>query len=614
MQYIEQVTNIIKNKKTRIFHLFFLCTLSYITYVIIEIGNCENITGVITMRYANKYVWINIVTIIVFLLLLIIFFNKLWISGIVLLTFSFIISVANYFTMKFHGTPLTFQEIKNARTAANVVGNYSFEINKYIVLMLAFFLFGLCICIAEKIYDAKNKNYYDRKRIIIRDIIIIALSVFYFYTEFFSSHPFINTKYEGYLNLKSTYRQKGYVVCQVNSFISLFDDVLMIPEGYDVSKIPGIVQGLSDDKDNETPDLIFIVNETFFDPSVLFPDLKTDVDYLYNIHNMMEDDNCNLLYGHAIVQAPAGGTNRSEYEFLTSNSMNIYKTDITPMYALNLVGANSVVSVLKNRGYITLGSHCCVASNYNRQKGYSDIGFDITHFEEDFTYGDYYGNRDYMTDSSIYKNIEEWYEQMIYEGNPVMLYLMTLQNHGGYTSNNPDYDLVHTLTDFGDKNDEVDEFLTCISMSDEAFKELTDYFNNVDRQVIICMFGDHSTSLFDSSDDLSEEQEYIALRSTPLLIWSNYDLPYSGKDDIGLISENYIVPFIFYAADVNMSYYYKYQMELYEKYPVLSVGDIYIDSNEDYHTYSGEMTQDILDYFYLEYNNLSDETIEEIFQ
>ena len=74
-------------------------------------------------------------------------------------------------------------------------------------------------------------------------------------------------------------------------------------------------------------------------------DLQADTDIMPVTKNLP-----NSVYGHTISPHVGGGTNSTEYEMLTSNSL-ILMPSITPFNWLNLYNANSVVSYLKGLGY-----------------------------------------------------------------------------------------------------------------------------------------------------------------------------------------------------------------------------------------------------------------------
>lgn len=79
--------------------------------------------------------------------------------------------------------------------------------------------------------------------------------------------------------------------------------------------------------EGEKPDIILILNETLFDFSLIH-DFETDepvMPYMKSLEN--------VIRGYVSVPAIGGGTNRSEYELLTSNSLYLMK-DILPFWSL----------------------------------------------------------------------------------------------------------------------------------------------------------------------------------------------------------------------------------------------------------------------------------------
>ena len=69
--------------------------------------------------------------------------QKWWISNIIFSAVLFIFSIVNYFVITYHGMPLSYQELANAKTAMNVVGNYSFSFTKRISAIIICFLLSI---------------------------------------------------------------------------------------------------------------------------------------------------------------------------------------------------------------------------------------------------------------------------------------------------------------------------------------------------------------------------------------------------------------------------------------------------------------------------------------
>lgn len=58
---------------------------------------------------------------------------------------------------------------------------------------------------------------------------------------------------------------------------------------------------------------------------------------------------------------------------------------------------------------------------------------------------------------------------------------MSIQSHGDYTMNDASLDIVHAATDYGEYDELMDEYLSCIHQSDGAVQELCDYFTKRTR-------------------------------------------------------------------------------------------------------------------------------------
>lgn len=189
------------------------------------------------------------------------------------------------------------------------------------------------------------------------------------------------------------------------------------------------------------------------------------------------------------------------------------------------------------------------------------------------------------------------------------MYLLTIQNHGDWNLNPSEYDTVHANSDYGNCDEDVNEFLTSIQQTDRSFQTLIEFYRTVERPVVICMMGDHSpyfaSEIIDKS--LTEDEANLLLRKTPLMVWANYDLGIENYD-LGTMSINYVIPTLLNMAGVSLSPYYQYMLELKQDVPILTSYGVYYDKTGNMYDYNEETqyTDAVNKYFYLEYNNLSD--------
>lgn len=563
----------------------------------------ENIAQIFSMEW--KYILLNILTELVILVGLQIVLRKLWLTGVVFSILSFLIAIINFYTIKFHGSPLSVLEIKNINTAMNVIGSYKIRLDEKAVVIIA--IFASCIVLSLILKLIKIGCYkWELKKCLFRDTCVSVVAVLTIYGGYFSPFSIKPMKTIGD-RWEQAYHQYGYLACSVE-LIYRSNHAVDMPEGYSDEKVKNIeitrqeVEGV-----DRNPDIILILNETFFDLRQI-TDMKTDIPFMENIDSMTD-----VIRGYTVVPSIGGRTNATEYELLTSNSLQLMQ-GITPFSILDLSDANSIVSLVKQLGYQTTGMHSESSKNYFRGRAYPELGFDEIHFEGDFKDREYYGNRIYYeTDDCLYNNLISWYEQKD-KDIPQFMYMLTIQNHGEWDENSPEDDIVHVLNDYGNYNQQINEYLSCIHMSDVAMKKLTEYFENVDRPVIICMVGDHSPSFASSIIDnsFSEEDKQLRLRGTPFIIWSNFGL--EGKD-VGYISMNYLAPLLLQTAGIKGSLYYDYMIRLKERVPILTAYDVYRDAEGKEYSYTDmtEYTDEVKNYFYLEYNNLQKNRIQNIF-
>lgn len=531
------------------------------------------------------------------------FLSALWgrarTGGILFCILCTVLAIANHYTLQFHGSILTVQEVQNARTAMDVIGQYDFfsaSVLKEVFLQLGIGLMGLGLSLVQ---DALLERPVRRPGWIRLGCLLCAAAVC---AVLFSgkARPYLK-KARSSWQPTATVQYHGYPMILLSALTKY---ELTPPQDYTLEAvaaipIPGEVSGGA-----QQPDIILILNETFFDPAQVTP-IQTDAPYLSGIAGLN-----NALRGNAIVQS-GGGTNVTEFELLTSNLQSLVGS--TPFNVLNMADTASLVTVLQEQGYYTMASHPAPGSNYNRTKGYAAMGFDEIHFGSDFQDMRAYGSRAFSTDESVYENLIRWYENAQAQGKPIFSYCLTLQNHGGWDQNPPEADLVRlTQYEGAYPQEELNEYLSCIRLSDQAFVELCDYFRTVHRPVIVCMIGDHSPSFIDpiTTRELGDET-HIRQAAVPLVIWANFPLAGAGRD-LGDRSVTAVGPLLLEQAGVAMPPFYHYVLELNRRFPVVTSWGQCVDSDGRLLSFDEKTpeTEPIWNYLYLAHNNLLPASLE----
>ena len=527
-----------------------------------------------------------------------------------------VIALINYYTRDLHGSALMPQDILNLGTAAEVMGSYTLKITKDVVTIALLYLPILAIAFvqAQLVKGApKHASWKMRGVRMAGSALGVFLVMFFGYFGPVTIKP--KTTY-GWA-WQTTYNTYGYLAGTIEA-TSLMTDPINEPENYTdtaeqtaAQKAGDNVAPASPESAEDYPDVVLILSESFYDFD-LVTDLQADTDIMPVTKNLP-----NSVYGHTISPHVGGGTNSTEYEMLTSNSL-ILMPSITPFNWLNLYNANSVVSYLKGLGYTTMAAHPYTNSNYRRDSAWLAMGFDETHFQDDFTSQEYYGSRPYQTDSATYRDWEKMYEAMP-EDKPRFSFLVSIQSHGDYDMNDASLDIVHAGTDYGEYDELMNEYLSCIKKTDAAVQELCDYFTaqyeKTGRKVIVAMAGDHApsfvTHVADASFAETDNELQILERSTPFFIWANYPLEHtaaatSTTDPLNRMDMVMLTPTLLQQAGLPLSDYYKYLLEMKHNTPGVTAANDYMKVDGTTAEYGTDPALDewAKGYLALEYNNI----------
>ena len=503
-------------------------------------------------------------------------------------------SALNYYIIKYHGSPLLFTEFASFKTAMKVIDGYNFtweaETTEIILLGIICFV----IIIVFRLLSSKN-SFGNSDSIAISSIVALGtitglLWLCLFKWEVPKPRNTISWSW------KTSVVEYGYLPLIVED-IDHSKNYLHKPEQYDLNDIVMLANSGVGQAPSEYPDIILIINESFYDLSEYMV-LDTDVDYLKSFYGIE-----GAVYGIAAIPNVGGGTNNTEYEVLTGNSMALLARNAPFNYVNMNNDDGNAARYLRSLGYSTAALHCEPGSNYSRNKGYPAMGFENVIMGNENFLCRRYGNRQNLD--------EDNYTDMIRIGeslgqNPRFLYLLTFQNHGGWEANDESFDTVHVKKDFDDLTDDLNEYLTSIQMAADAFRGLIEYYTDSTRPTIICMLGDHAPSFITSlppKSEFSEDEIKIYERSVPYVIWANFQMEL--PEETAFTSAVDIMPMIYKGAGLPMSTYQDYILQLHEKLPLRTSDDRFLDSSGTAGRIEGsKYEKDMMVYYELEYNAL----------
>ncbi len=291
------------------------------------------------------------------------------------------------------------------------------------------------------------------------------------------------------------------------------------------------------DEDFVPPDVIFVMNESFFDVTRL-PNVEFAVDPLPNYHRLAKEHTS----GRFLSNTCNGGTGYVELEVMTGLCSNLLNEgDTLPYLRPETVYDRipSIARVFKENGYHLTFLHSHTDELYNRPAVYRRLGFDELYFRDSFP-ENVEIRGDYISDRAFADKVIELYEARDPE-QPFMMMSVTMENHQpSYEGKfQPDADIPFkspTLDATG--RNILQSYLTGVNDADASLGQLVDYFSRVERPVMLVFWGDHLPSMavnnnetvfselgvYESPASITWNTEQLkTMLTTDYLVWSNYE-------------------------------------------------------------------------------------------
>lgn len=510
-----------------------------------------------------------------------------------------IYAIVSTFVVRFRNRPIEPWDFSALSTAMDVASNYDISINYMMIT-------ALLVCVVLYLIMRKCPRDVIRvnKYFTAYPIIILILAIF------FNS---IGSYYLWDIRLLNTFQTEGTILSFTGLVRQFINDQPQKPEGYSQEKLTSLMNQMNALNEADAPaedaivpaNIIMVMNESFSDLGVGGTDIADGMTPYY-------DSLENTIRGNLYVSVRGGGTCNSEYETLTGNTTAFFSAGVYPYNQYMSRDVPSLVSYMNEYNYHTTGIHLGKATNWNRRTAYQKLAFDDTVFAETFDGLDTIHG--YPTDEQNFEKLIENFEEN--SDSNQFIFNVTYQNHGSYKDAH-DLEKTVDLDQYGyDVYNTAENYLSLIKLTDEAFKNLIDYFNQVEEPTMVIMFGDHQPSLGNAPNALffpntgtpeSDITQYI----TPFLIWANYDIP---DQTIEKMSANYLSSLIVHSASMEMTPYQRFLYELMKEYPVITQYGCYDKNGNFYESVDDINDEWIQNYRILQYNNVFDsERQEELF-
>ena len=544
-------------------------------------------------KISDNKMFLNVLCCLVVFLVIQIFTNNTGltclISHIVLLSLAGI----NYFVYLFRGNEFIFSDLKSIQTGLSVAGNYEFVLDAragYVILLSTLYVAFI------------RKLHVSFKKRIPMSIVCISLAVLCCVYIGKHTQGVVTETWEQ----KGSYRN-GYIL---NFVLSIRDCFIAEPDGYSKEAVKELEDQYSKETDTvageteKKPTIIVVMSESYADLSVV-GNFSANID-LTPFYDSLEE---NTIKGHALSSVFGAKTPNSEWEFLTGNSMAFLPSGSVVYQQYITDTPTSLVSNLKNIGYTCVAMHPYYETGWSRNAVYPTMGFDETHFIDDFDQTKLL--RKYITDQELYESIVERYESKK-ANEDLFIMSISMQNHGGYTEKYPNFnEQIRTL---GASYSDANQYLSLLHESDKALEYLISYFQSVDDPVEIVFFGDHQPSLNTNfykglnGKGLSglTEDELENLYTVPFFIWTNYE---TETEEVPITSLNYLSTMALERAGIALPSYNQFLADMQQTIPAINSRGYYSVSSgcfKHLEEATGEEAEWINKYQILQYNNMFD--------
>ncbi len=497
----------------------FSIILSLILNLFIEICARRSIFDTLAYIIENPVIFLYNSVIILSTLSLSLYFSKRY-SVFTIVSFLWAaLGIANCILIGMRGTPLSAVDFAILKDGINLIKLYlSIPLLIFLVLSVIAAITGIVFLFLRV---PKIKPSY------LKALFLTFLSAFFIFStseSLLTSQAVAAT--EG--DLFKIYKKYGFACCFSYTILGNGIDPPPTYSQQSINEMLKIIDYTENYNSGDTPNIIMVQLESFFDPSYLSVDEMTfSEEPVPNFKKLKED------YPHGFLKVPSfgGGTANTEFEVLTQLDIRAFGLGEYPYTTVLKENACETIAFnLKKNGYRTHALHNHTATFYDRNIVYENLGFDT------FT------SIEYMTD--IEKNplgwakdktlVPEIFKALSSTPEKDFIFAVSVQGHGQYPC---EYEGSLKIKADGIDDPEIatnlNYYLSQIHEMDAFLKELTDKLSQHPEKTIVVFYGDHLPSL-KLGEINNNKLGYYPIScdrySTEYVIWSNFSMEEKDED------------------------------------------------------------------------------------
>ncbi|UUZ91011.1 LTA synthase family protein [Paenibacillus sp. P25] len=389
------------------------------------------------------------------------------------------------------------------------------------------------------------------------------------------------------------------------------------PAGYDEASMQKLADTLksqnevkaasvqADPFNGKQPNVIFIMNEAFWDPTLL-PNVKFSEDPVPTVHRLQQESTS----GYLLSPQFGGGTSNVEYEVLTGQSMSFLPAGSVPYQQYISRPVPSLAGYFEQQGYKSMAIHSYEGWFWNRENVYKEMGFESFMSKDQFVSPQYKG--DFISDDEVANSI---IKQVDSTDKPMFIYTVTMQNHGPYDDNrygNNPIKAEGSLTP--DAKSILETYTQGAHDADASLQKLIDHFTATGEPTVIVFYGDHLPMLgydYDvytqagfihtSKSDQWSLEELKRMHSVPFVTWSNVQLP---KEEKPVLSNSFLGAYMLSHMGMKLPETLEFNKNLSDKMPGMLRNLVVTADQKLYPSVPDTFKTDVDNYRQLQYDEL----------
>lgn len=268
--------------------------------------------------------------------------------------------------------------------------------------------------------------------------------------------------------------------------------------------------------DDVVDNIILVMNESFFDPSLYDKYAHSGGDVTPVLHEIFKK------YPSGYMYSPEYGGNTANIEFAAFTGLSNYWANTIPYVSLatRIDRLPGMVSFAKNEGFSTTAIHAYDGTMYKRDHIYNRMSFDEFIDKRKMQHAGLENGKGYVSDKGTYTEILD----ILRDGEKKhFIGAVTMQNHMPYDAAG------YPELRFKLRNEIIAGYLLesafeSLAYSDQYLGEFISELDAMEEKTLMIWFGDHAPGVLYEYIDSEDKYEVDLAHLTPYFVYANFEL------------------------------------------------------------------------------------------